>query len=1093
MTRLLKPSAPARGRFILASGLGVSLLAAGAIGQVSPGGGQEASAGGADRAAAPNTRVTQNESQGQASQPSPERVIVTGSFIPTAEGEGALPVAVFTQDDLRKQGSNSATEGLRRLPSFFGNASTEADSNGGNGQAGVNLRALGQQNVLILLNGHRAGNPSLLSGFTDANAIPFSAIDHIEVLKDGASATYGSDAVAGVVNYIFKTQYEGAQVDVYFGNTTNNDQSTFRAAAIAGFSTKDKRFNIVLDANYFHANSIESKDRFLSSSANTQGNRYGATPGLLANFPQLVGQPVRGALNLGGPNTASGTYPGRITVAAGGAVLGSTSLILRDNVPNGTANSPTVPTTLADYRPFSLANGDGFNFRLQTPAIPEQERFAYYGATDYQIIEKALDIYAFGLYSNNRQYNALASSPGSFGNFAIDPALNPALAAQFGTERALIRASPYNPAGAFLNTVSYRTFELGRRVTLFDTRFYYGAIGVKGELLRTFNYDVTFLHEEDKQIRTDSGDARRSVLLREIATGGFNPFIGGGAPNAGTLNGFSYDNAAALGRASYIGETVLGFNNLNLIESRLSNTFFPDAPQGGVSLAVGAEYRREAFDAQFDPTEQSGDTFGFTAGASFHAVQDVRSIFGEMRFPIVIPTMKVPGIYNLAFTVAGRYQKFFLNGQDPISVANGAPRGVTPTFETTNPKYAFEYQPIQDIKFRGSYSTAFRAPSLADFFQPAVAGADFPQITDPYTLSPGGTTYQPLNGDTTGGNANLQPENTDAYSIGLVVTPRWIKGLTFTADYYQLNQKQVIIQGANIAQFVVQQNFNTSNKAYFGPLGIVPPGTPNGGLPFNDPAASFAARVVRDPETGQLLSVDETPLNAARRSVEGIDVTLFYELDTMDLFKKDFGKFNFNVAYNHVFRFNAQVSPGQGFTDFTGQFSAAPLTPGSIPYNKAQFQLEYQKNIGPGLLDFVATVNYIGDFLDDGGSLNGSTQVVDQFGNPQDPANPVFSKNRKVREYTTLDLQLSYTFKAPEPLTTTTASKDYKGKAVAPAPVRGASLWQKILGGTTLTVGCIDVFDTPPPFAAGAFNDNYDTSLYSIRNRFVYGAVSKKF
>ncbi len=1058
MTRLLNHSAPPRGRFILAVGLSASLLATGAIGQVSPGTGAEASAGGASRFAAPNQRVIQNESQGQASQPSPERVIVTGSFIPTAEGEGALPVAVFTSEDLRKQGSNSAAEGLRRLPSFFGNASTEADSNGGNGQAGVNLRALGQQNVLILLNGHRAGNPSLLSGFTDANSIPFGAIDHIEVLKDGASATYGSDAVAGVVNYIFKTQFEGAQVDVYYGNTTNNDASTFRGSVITGFSTKDKRFNVVLNANYYHSNSIESKDRFLSSRANVSGGP--------------------GALQLGGPNGNSPTYPGRISVTAAAAAAGgfgtATQLVLADNVPDGLANSRTVPTSIANYRPFSAAVGDGFNFRSQTPAIPAQERFAYYGATDYQVIEKAVDLYAFGLISNNRQYNALASAPFTLGNVA--------------TERAIIRASPYNPVGAGLNTVRYRTFELGPRQSLYDTRFYYGALGVKGEILRTVNYDITFLHQEDKQIRTDSGDARRSLIVAETAAGNFNPFIGGSAANAGTLNGSSYDNAAALRRSSYIADAIF-FNNLNLIESRLSNTFFPDAPQGGVSLALGAEYRRENFSQNNARIEQSGDVLGFNAGASYYATQDVRSVFGEMRFPIVVPTMKVPGIYNLAFTLAGRYQKFFLNGVDPISIANGTPRGVRPTFETTNPKYAVEYQPVQDLKFRGSYSTAFRAPSLAEFFAPAVPGSDFPQITDPFSGSPQGAVYQPNLGGITGGNATLAPEITDSYSVGLVVTPRWVKGLTATIDYYQLNQKNVIISGGNVAQFAVNQNFNTSNQAYF-----TGRGTPNGGTPFNDPAALFANRVVRDPNTGEVLSIDETPANAAKRSVEGIDVTVFYELDTMDLFKRDLGKFNFNIGYNHVFRFNAQVAPGQGFTDFTGTFSSAPLTPGSIPYNKAQFQFEYQKNIGPGLLDFVATVNYIGDFLDDGGSLNGSSLVVGANGSPLDPNNPTYSVNRKVREYTSLDLQLSYTFRAPEALTSTTTSKDYKGKAVVNnAPVRGASLFQKILGGTTLTVGCNDVFDTPPPFAAGAFNDNYDTSLYSIRNRFIYGAISKKF
>src|SRR5438874_9151260 len=140
---------------------------------------------------------------GQAAAPAPteattERVIVTGSYIPTAETESALPVTVYTAEVLTKQGSNTPIEGLRQLPSFIGNAPTETNSNGGDGSAFINLRGIGVVNTLILVNGRRTFN------FNDINAIPIGALSRTEVLKDGASAVYGSDAVAGVVNFILR-------------------------------------------------------------------------------------------------------------------------------------------------------------------------------------------------------------------------------------------------------------------------------------------------------------------------------------------------------------------------------------------------------------------------------------------------------------------------------------------------------------------------------------------------------------------------------------------------------------------------------------------------------------------------------------------------------------------------------------------------------------------------------------------------------------------------------------------------------------------------------------------------------------------------
>jgi len=169
-----------------------------------------------------------------------ERVIVTGSYIPTAETESALPVTVYTAEVLQKQGANTPIEGLRQLPSFVGNTPNENNSNGGSGAAFVNLRALGAINTLTLVNGRRSFN------FADVNSISIGSLSRTEVLKDGASAIYGSDAVAGVVNFILlngagEAPYEGAELFALYGNTTDTDahvRQVFLRGGVTGLDGK---------------------------------------------------------------------------------------------------------------------------------------------------------------------------------------------------------------------------------------------------------------------------------------------------------------------------------------------------------------------------------------------------------------------------------------------------------------------------------------------------------------------------------------------------------------------------------------------------------------------------------------------------------------------------------------------------------------------------------------------------------------------------------------------------------------------------------------------------------------------------------------
>ena len=1038
----------------------------------------------------------------------PERVIVTGSFIPTAESEGALPVSVESVAQLIKSGAQTPAEGLRQLPSFIGATATENDSNGGNGSAFVNLRGLGAGNTLTLINGRRAFY------FSDINAIGIGAVNRIEILKDGASAIYGSDAVAGVVNYVLLNgpgapKYNGAEVDFLYGNTTEKDAHVIQTFVNTGYTSKDGRFSAVFSFNYYDRQAIYSVDRFK----------------LAGDADQRV---------LGGNNTRSGTFPGRIDLNAGG------SRIVVDPTQQITGYGPNT-------RPFSLAAGDGFNFRAFTPAIPEQEKFYYYGAFSYKLFNNnSAILYGDMMYAETRQDNGLAPSPisqiatGNLGFNGPFTALNPNPVTGLPSPRA-VRTSPFNPFGplnpggsAQLNRVRYRlTGESGNRRDGFDQKFYRfegglkGDFNFKGQVLGSMNYDIGTVYEQYKQVRTDNGDAllsslaaqylpnataadraaavyvltnlvsgaslQRAIGLNQQFGGTFNPFLGINAPRTGTANIYgrsadgssngvvigtrAYDNQAAVSRAIYTANAI-DFNTATLMDARIGATFMPNLAQGGFSVSIGGEYRTESQKHKGDPNETidpitgNADPLGFNVDVNSDYKRTTFSAYAELSIPVVVPTMKVPLVYALDFTAAIRWEQYTNTGQDPnlVDPITGVVIGPVVNITGNNggtPRFTMRYQPYQDLTLRASYGKSFAQPSFGQLFTPN--SQNFPVIFDPLT----NITTQPPNGVFQRGNVNLLPERSDTYTVGLVFTPKQVKGFTLTVDFYQINTTSLVIGPAAQAQVFATLN----GRGGGGPL-----------APFSINQAQATAGVFgvfRTTTIGPNAFPDQINAgfgNTGSRFVEGIDMTAIYEWAT-----SSFGKFTFTLGYNHFFYYNVDTGTGFGPTRFAGgNFASLPLVPGAIPYNKGFFRTEWDYR---GFY-FGATINYVGDYLNDGGFLaNGTNFQVNT-----DTANPSYFYHRSSGAYVTLDLQVSYSFKAPKAVDPVYA-KDAKGvrtQVSSTAAVSG-SFFQKLLWGTTLRAGVNNVFDRYPPYDAAAFNDNYDTSTYSIRNRFWYIGINKKF
>ncbi len=1014
---------------------------------------------------------------------STERIIVTGSYIPTAETESALPVTVYTAETLIKQGAQTPVEGLRQLPSFVGNTITENDSNAGDGAASVNLRGLGAENTLTLVNGRRAFLGDGTEGAANINLLGLGELSRTEVLKDGASSIYGSDAVAGVVNFLLldapgQEPYQGAELFLLYGNTTEKDAHVRQVYLKGGVVGLDGKLAIAAAAEYYSRATLRSSDRLIAQTGDLSNDALG--------------------LGLGGQNTNSPTFGGHIAVAPGtpGLPAGFNGQLVLTDLTNAT------PTGFGDYRQFDAIPGTDpsrFNFRSVTPAIPGQERFSYYVAGSYKIFGDGLQAYGDVLYTHDTQDNGLAGAPFLIANFTGSVAFPQG-------DLGIFQNSPFNPFGANLTQLRYRLQnELGNRRSFFDRDLYRYEAGVRGDFnfqdnpfISHFGYDSGFVYSRYDLTRTDSGDATESGI--DLATQGldttgngvanlyFDPFIGINAPQSGlaptfvngvpTGNFLPYNNTAAAQTAAFIATTHF-YERDYLADVKLNAHLFPNLYNGGIDIAGGYEHREIRTQTLADPTQAANDQLGFNGGADAKFTQSVDSVFGELSIPFVTSTLNIPGVRSFEISLAYRYEKFDDTNNFNNTAINSA------SFDNANPNEDFggsprltiRYQPIADVTLRATASQSFLAPTPNQLFAPVVQ--DFTVLFDPAI----GTTLQPPLGEFEGSNAGLSPEKTDSYTAGIVYSPSFVRGLTLTADYYQLFTTDLVIGAAAFAQVLLTN-------------GVVDPDGPGAGsTAFIGVNGGPGLGVTRDAQ-GNVLAVDSAAGNAGRRNVQGLDLTAIYQIPTQNL-----GTFTVSGGLNHFFTYKVEATPGAGFSNFLGDFSASlPLAPGAIPFNKAFLRTEWEWKG----FDFLVTENYIGDYEDDPNFILERGGVFQDFvpGNPGTGANPNFILHRRVSSYFTTDAQLSYTFPKPPPVEAAPEAgyskdaKDGKGmvqQTAVSTAAPSANIFQRILWDTTLTVGVNNAFDRQPPTTLGAFNDNYDTSLYNIRNRYYYLSLTKKF
>lgn len=969
-------------------------------------------------------------------------ITVTGSrILRDPNATAPLPVSTLTNADFQNFGTTDVTAALRQIPALI-SSGTVADSlergAGGVGQATLNLRQLGANRTLVVIDGWRHVSGVAGSQTVDVATIPRLLIEQVEVLTGGASAVYGADAVTGVVNYKLKRDYEGIMIDSQMGISSRGDGRSYRIEGIVGQNFAGGRGNVTLAAGYTQDDEILMGDREFTRD-NGRGNNSTTYANPLRRFQ-------RGDINaatmpnfanrfrLGGPgpgNTrfpfgpliptpaqVATLFPGGITAAEQAlvdravnspafvigadprfAISSNRGLIFRNDFDFFTAdtNSNGIPDCNESYigrtglggggclvtnddgtvRPFrdgiistgaNQFGGDGAVERTnETSLIPESERiyanlranFEFSSAAEIWVDAKYVRTNTLSRNNYNTFYDSLFIAPD-----------NPFIP-------EVLRADAADAGGL---RVSRDFLDLGPGISTAKRDTYRIVAGIEGEITSNLKYELVGNYGRTDNENTFSNSVRYDRLFAAIdvvtdpRTGQpacrstvnpaapphpgseFFPVIAPGfftfRPGDGQcapVNLFRGVNSVSQAGVDFI--TTPTTNRFRLEQTVVTGLLSGDTsgffnlPGGPVGFLLGAEYRKEKSSSRFDdlilgilpansPAGPAGTFIGdvspnqqlvfdaatrqFNAGGSF----DVREAFAEINLPVL---KDMPFFYELSFGAAGRYADYSTVGGNFTWNVNGV------------------WAPIPDIRFRGTYARAIRAPNIAELFDPQ-QGATF-RPNDPCSqsnidrlLASNDPTAQnrlnncradgipvgyedPLTArfsGTSGGNPNLQEETATTFTIGTVVQPRFVPGLSFSADYYSIKIEDAI--QAVTAQDIVDTCYDL-------------PTFPN----------DFCGLFTRNRTAGSttflgLNFLRQTQINFAQLETRGIDFQANYGFDI--------GKNNFNVrvAGNWTERLDrffdpvdtTLVNPGLrelGAPEWSGF--------GSATWNRGAFTLSY--------------------------------------------------------------------------------------------------------------------------------------------------------
>jgi len=841
-----------------------------------------------------------------------DTIVVTGSRISRRDYNAESPIVTLSSSAIAAAAQPSLDRVIGQMPQFEAaqGAAEVGDVQGsvgfGGGASYSDLRGIGRNRSLVLMDGRRL-MPSTPDGSIDLNTIPIALIDSVEVITGGASAAYGSDAVAGVANFKLKQHFSGVELNLQHGESTGGDGGTTQISGIFGSKLADDRGNVMLAFEY------DKRDQVLGSQRS-----FFTQPSV-----RFLGRPPEGMIYAGGfgagataptiaaVNAILAGYAGTKPYAGSGAYKGDIGVNT-----DGTIFTTVVPSSLGcsqNYKGVGSVTGAqlspsctqagvvlGNYFAVQVPLT----KYNALGSVEYRLNDH---VTAYGQFNFSHSGALDATSPGSTKtNNSIElyiPVSNPYI--QANPALLSLINSAYGgtaPAGAKVG-YSKLMFGWGNRVETFDYDVWQGLAGLKGDIAGTrLTYDLYASYGRSAYASQASGDISRSAINNVLANEG----VGGCNYNPLGLQPVS---AACL---TYAGRTENTTDLLTAkdVELSIQGPLF-SMPAGEAKFAVGADYRQSEFAYQPDSVFITGDTLSFGSSTPSGGSQNAKEAFGELLLPLLERRALAK---DLSLDLGYRFSKY-----DVFAGKSTWKADVTWTV-------------VDGVRFRGGYSVAFRAPSLADLYagrgvgQESLNGGDPCDVLSAYRTGANGAKVQALcaaqsaaAGSTaysfgganvtvpvqSGGNSLLQPETAKSWSIGTVLTP--VQGLNISIDYYNM-----AISGA-----IASLSSGQILASCYG-------GTANPGFSAGN---AYCQRIARDATTGQISLLTSGLFNYSEFKLAGVDTQLDYRfgLDALGMSPRA-GSLQVGSIISYLNKYTVTPSDGTAATDYQGAISDTFVT-----------------------------------------------------------------------------------------------------------------------------------------------------------------------
>ena len=774
-----------------------------------------------------------------------ETVVVTGSRIRRVDLETASPVFSIDAAAIAQSGKLTLGDIIQESPSIAGAATNpNVNNGGGSGASTISIRGLGSQRTLLLVNGRRLD-------YADVNSIPINMVERIDILKDGASAIYGSDAVAGVVNFVLKSNYQGMEASADYGISDRDDGERRGFQMTIGQSSD--RGSLIIGASYNKQDLVSAADRDFSN--NAFYNYYGDI------------------LTLGSSFIPSGRFVIPRTTAASFGINCPGTAAAVSVTRNSFTSDPQNPNGYRCYKG-SGANNDTYNYAPLNVLTTPQERGGLFATGNYKLTDN-VEFYIDAFTNKTRSNYQIAPLPlilnGGLFKISAD--------------------SVYNPFGADITSGGIRMVDAGNRQGFFNTQADQIATGLKGTFGDTWSWDAGVLAARTSQ---DGGQNRYYFGIGLSDAIGPSFFDANGVARCGTagspianctpidligVNGGSASAASAAAlRALEVTVRSTSYSNMKGGNVNLTGELF-NLPAGAVSLAVGAEYRQNYSNYQpdfigkiTDPAVGTCLTFTDACSSPSTGELSVREYYAELFVPILAD---VPFAKSLNLTFGSRYSSY--------SAFDAA----------TNSKVGLEWRPIDDLLLRGTVAEVFRSPTISDLFGGVTPSAD--SYRDPCSgngfsasnpacagLTPGFTQTTPQTSALQGSNSLLQPEEGKSFTWGMVYDPSWLPGLSTSLDIWKIYLNGNI--GAIGTQTIIDQCYD------FGQFCNL----------FNR----------NDSTIGDISFVNNKLQNIGRTDVAGADFSIKYRLP-----ETRFGNFRVGLDTTYFKTFNDQVIAGDISTE----------------------------------------------------------------------------------------------------------------------------------------------------------------------------------